>query len=642
VVAAHYSLCNASNPSDCVTTDTRVAGSEISQLNQIHVPAAGDHVLRVWLEDAAGNVNSASKSAPVHLRYDPTVPGMSAPAHANGWVGVTEAINYPQKLDLTVSARTVLGPSQLKGYSITTDGSTPDATVEAPGLTPTYNVADLPEGVTTIKARAVSGAGVPADPADVGVTTVKVDLTKPTASVYNAPSPDAWQRDVVTLNVQGEDQGNLSGMNGAGDGLPVEKGGYLEYRLDGAAVQQVKGPISNTQTLPTQSLQIPVAEDGKHTLTYKAIDLAGNESTEKSLEFKVDTTAPTAGFESQDPNHPRNLNVVVADATSGVAGGQVEMRSGGHDWQALPTKLDGDRLRSFVDDSNLPAGRYEFRARVRDNAGNEALSDRTLDGRQMVLIAPFRVDTRMIVGMTKASAKAKAKKVSAKCRRSTKCMAKVRKQRARARKREIARLRKQPPMTVASIKVAYGKRQLVHGELLSIDARPIAAKSVKVMQLLAANGHQWQHIATVGTDRAGRFGYTAPKGASRTLRFVFDGDDVLHNASGEVKLLVPGYSSLKANRHQLRNGQSVTFTGSVAKPVGEKGKVVDLQAFYRHKWRTFATPRTNSKGAWRYRYRFEATTGTVTYGFRVRVRQEPSYPYELGYSRQTKVTVRGR
>jgi hypothetical protein len=31
----------------------------------------------------------------------------------------------------------------------------------------------------------------------------------------------------------------------------------------------------------------------------------------------------------------------------------------------------------------------------------------------------------------------------------------------------------------------------------------------------------------------------------------------------------------------------------------------------------------------------------VTYKFRVRIRREASYPYELGYSKVTKVTVRG-
>ena len=93
----------------------------------------------------------------------------------------------------------------------------------------------------------------------------------------------------------------------------------------------------------------------------------------------------------------------------------------------------------------------------------------------------------------------------------------------------------------------------------------------------------------------------------------------------------------------MRNGQSVTFRGKVRSlPVPPAGKVLDLQAFYRGKWRTFATPRANRKGKWSYRYRFEATRGTVLYRFRVLIRPESAYPYDRGYSQTARVVVRGR
>jgi hypothetical protein len=70
--------------------------------------------------------------------------------------------------------------------------------------------------------------------------------------------------------------------------------------------------------------------------------------------------------------------------------------------------------------------------------------------------------------------------------------------------------------------------------------------------------------------------------------------------------------------------------------------VVDLQAHYRGRWRTFATPRAGGDGRWRYRYRFGATRGRLVYPFRVLVRPESSYPYALGVSPTTRVTVTGR
>ena len=60
--------------------------------------------------------------------------------------------------------------------------------------------------------------------------------------------------------------------------------------------------------------------------------------------------------------------------------------------------------------------------------------------------------------------------------------------------------------------------------------------------------------------------------------------------------------------------------------------------FFRKQWRTFAAPRTNKKGTYKFKYRFMA--GAATWRFRARVRRDSSYPYELGYSaKQVKVKV---
>jgi hypothetical protein len=107
-------------------------------------------------------------------------------------------------------------------------------------------------------------------------------------------------------------------------------------------------------------------------------------------------------------------------------------------------------------------------------------------------------------------------------------------------------------------------------------------------------------------------------------------------------MLVPAASSMSADRRTVRNGEAVSFNGRlVGQHVPDGGKLIDLQAYYRGGWRTFATPRTDSRGRWFYRYRFGATRGTVRYRFRARIRREAAYPYELGYSRRVVVTVRG-
>jgi hypothetical protein len=384
-----------------------------------------------------------------------------------------------------------------------------------------------------------------------------------------------------------------------------------------------------------------IGGDGRHTLTYRAVDLAGNQSAEKSVEFKIDRTAPElVAFEAQDPAHPATISVAVADRTSGVAGGLIQMRKqGASSWTDLPTRLEGDHLVTLVDDGNLSPGAYEFQAKARDVAGNDTVSNRRRDGRVEVLTAPFRFNTRMEAGVVNPKAKRHAtRKPSAKCRRSPRCVAAFRKRRAAA-KRHAART---PVGTQSTMTVPYGKSALVKGRLHSADGMPIASQPIDVYVQLDASGQHMTRVATLRTNAAGQFDYHAPKGSSRTIRFQFDGTETLHPASADVKLVVPASSTLKVSRHFVRNGERVRFSGTIGRPVVDGLKILDLQAFYRHKWRTFATPRTTKNGAWKYTYRFEATSGVITYKFRVRIRREASYPYKLGYSKVVKVTVNGR
>jgi hypothetical protein len=189
--------------------------------------------------------------------------------------------------------------------------------------------------------------------------------------------------------------------------------------------------------------------------------------------------------------------------------------------------------------------------------------------------------------------------------------------------------------------VVRGSGRLVVGKLESANGEPLPYRSIEVFAQPFAGGSFW-HVATTGCDRDGRFTYRIARGGSRTLRFRWDGTGLIKPALAELRVLVPARTSIAPSRKSLRNGQSVSFRGKlVGGPVPDGGKLIDLQAFYRGRWRTFATPRTNGSGRWRFRYRFEATRGVVRYRFRARIRREAAYPYELGYSRVVAVTVRG-
>ncbi len=90
------------------------------------------------------------------------------------------------------------------------------------------------------------------------------------------------------------------------------------------------------------------------------------------------------------------------------------------------------------------------------------------------------------------------------------------------------------------------------------------------------------------------------------------------------------------------NGDRVTFRGRLrGGGIPEGGKLLEMQAFFRNRWRTFSTVRTDARGRWRFSYQFGGTRGLITYRFRVLIPHEGGYPFDTGRSRVIRVAVRG-
>jgi hypothetical protein len=81
IASAHYRLCRVGG-GDCQTGDR--SGSEISRVDDLAVPAAGEWDLRLWRGDAAGNREPANASVPVRLRFDPEPPELAFEHSAAG------------------------------------------------------------------------------------------------------------------------------------------------------------------------------------------------------------------------------------------------------------------------------------------------------------------------------------------------------------------------------------------------------------------------------------------------------------------------------------------------------------------------------------------------------------------------------
>lgn len=193
----------------------------------------------------------------------------------------------------------------------------------------------------------------------------------------------------------------------------------------------------------------------------------------------------------------------------------------------------------------------------------------------------------------------------------------------------------------STITSKYGKRVAITGRLLGPNGTPIANAILEIQTRTAIPGAAVAAAGKVVTGADGRFKYVAPAGPSRVVRIAYRSHsaDSSFADTSDVTLLVKAGVTIKATPKKVHNRHATVFTGRLlGKPISKRGVVVDLQVFFRHKWRTFGAPRTNRAGKYKFKYRFMA--GSATWKFRARVRRESSYPYIEGYSLKTvKVKV---
>lgn len=340
-------------------------------------------------------------------------------------------------------------------------------------------------------------------------------------------------------------------------------------------------------------------------------DAAGNADRRTAadpVDLRWDDEAPAAAFLPQDPNDPTRVAVQVSDQVSGVASGVIEMKkSDAKAWLPLDTTLTGGELRATVDDAHLPDGVYQLRARALDQAGNETSSSTRTDGSAATVTLPLRLETRLRAGA-------------------------VAQRHGRKRSRRLR----------AVAHVRFGHRVHLAGQLTSGDGTPIANAPVLVFQRADGPGSAWTPVASLTTSAKGVFNYAAPAGVSRAIRFYYAGTPTIRAAERDVILGVGAQTTFRVNRHSVRNGRAVRFSGQLAGggvPAG--GKLLELQVRLRGTWRTFATLHTDARGTWHYAYRFVASRGRLVYLFRAHVPREATYPYADGSSHRAKVTVSG-
>jgi hypothetical protein len=529
---------------------------------------------------------------------DPHPPSisLSGPLASGRWVSGTAG--KPNHVDIAATdnsgvqaIRASLGASSSsQGYAC--NWSEPQPCQGDAGMTAAPGVGDLPDGRHTLWVSATDAAGNNA----VVSRDVYVDNVPPDPIVPQIVGGTGWRR---------TNDFAVSWANLPDTASPIVRAHWKLCRTDGSCPSRGEQAGASVHEIPRLVAPAP----GDYRLFVWLEDAAGNQreaAAAVSAPVRFDPEPPELAFLAPDPADPLRVVVNGTDRHSGIAQGEIEMReSGTVTWHGLPTRLEGAQLVAYVDDERFRRGSYEFRAHAQDQAGNEASTGKRTDGSAATLRLPARIDTRLTVGL-------------------------LRKLGGDRRARRFDR----------TVTARYGRVLRLSGLLVNAAGQAIEGASVEALDERPDGTFFPLGLATTGRD--GRFRYILRATRNRDALFRYAGSRRIGAAMSPFELRVPAVSSIRVSRRRVRNGQGVVFMGRVAtRPLPASGKLIEMQAHFRGRWRTFSTLRTDRAGRWRFRYRFGATLGRVTYRFRARLPSEGGYPFKSGRSRVENVLVVG-
>jgi hypothetical protein len=187
------------------------------------------------------------------------------------------------------------------------------------------------------------------------------------------------------------------------------------------------------------------------------------------------------------------------------------------------------------------------------------------------------------------------------------------------------------------------RRTIAYRGRLGVRGQVSPGTEIRVLSRIRRAGAPLRLLSVpVKADAKGRFSYRVPAGPSRTLRFAYRGaSEVAFHCSKPLSVAVRAPVSLSASPRSIRPGARVRFSGRLrGGHVPARGKLVELQAFERGRWRSIRTVRTDEEGVFRYAYRFSFRARGTSFPVRARVRPEDGYPWALGTSRRVTVRVR--
>jgi hypothetical protein len=205
-----------------------------------------------------------------------------------------------------------------------------------------------------------------------------------------------------------------------------------------------------------------------------------------------------------------------------------------------------------------------------------------------------------------------------------------------------------PPRVIAkaSRAVAFGRGTTVNGYLGTSAGIAIGGHTVRVLTAPDNGGEQFTQAAVVTTAANGTWTATLPRGPSRIVEAVYDGDPTTEGAfSGQVRVLVPAKVKLLSVSPRVAWGGTVRITGRLfGGYIPPGGALVRLRIGQGRSYQTYGVQEhVTGSGRFTTNYTFGAGYAGIykSYWFQIATLPMGDYPYAPAASGRRSVLVGG-
>lgn len=333
-------LTPGADASGVTKTEYRIDGGSWTSGDTLTIANDGVHTVTYRSTDAAGNVE-ADRSCQVKI--DGTAPVTQQSGADGAW----------HKTPVTVAFSADDGASGVARTEYRVDG--------AASWTSGDSVVVSKHGVHTVAYRSADRADNVEESHSV---QVKIDTSAP---VTFDDAPTRWRNATVTVTLQASDIGSGLSSGLAGTEYSVLFGG-------------VQGPWQNGRTIVIPADPTGHVGDGRHTITYRTTDAAGNTEADKTCAVRIDTQRPkprTPVAKSVRRGSWVSLPYSIADARPGSPTATVTIRiktlGGSTVKQVLLRDRKVNTSLAYRFRCTLAKKTYKFWVYARDAAGNTQL-----------------------------------------------------------------------------------------------------------------------------------------------------------------------------------------------------------------------------------------------------------------------------